>query len=205
MAKLSLKRAEQLSRFLSVTSICHGSQTKQKLGLCNSILNNLHLKRLNYERSYCYILDLKIEIDGYTFYAAFERSTDKEKIKYMAVTASGVYKHCKSCFGLSNHSQNRNYAVSKTGLSVTATAYTSSALPLMDFMALLSPVLASVYTDLNADFQWNVAKLASYDARINLTFFSLTLEGGTPGAKIRSETLAEINVITDASGEGFKD
>ncbi|KAM7493588.1 hypothetical protein LguiB_028197 [Lonicera macranthoides] len=33
----------------------------------------------------------------------------------------------------------------------------------------------------------------------------LTLEGGTPGAKIRSETLAKINVITDASGEGFKD
>ncbi|KAM7489429.1 hypothetical protein LguiB_026913 [Lonicera macranthoides] len=32
----------------------------------------------------------------------------------------------------------------------------------------------------------------------------LTLEGGTPGAKIRSETLAEINVITDASGEGLK-
>ncbi|KAM7466954.1 hypothetical protein LguiB_014516 [Lonicera macranthoides] len=28
--------------------------------------------------------------------------------------------------------------------------------------------------------------------------------GGTPGAKIRSETLAEINVITDASGEGLK-
>ncbi|KAM7515526.1 hypothetical protein LguiA_005109 [Lonicera macranthoides] len=32
----------------------------------------------------------------------------------------------------------------------------------------------------------------------------LTLEGGTPGAKVRSETLAEINVITDASGEGLK-
>ncbi|KAM7515520.1 hypothetical protein LguiA_005103 [Lonicera macranthoides] len=36
-------------------------------------------------------------------------------------------------------------------------------------------------------------------------FGGLTLEGGTPGAKIRSETLAEINVVTDASGEGFKD
>ncbi|KAM7469974.1 hypothetical protein LguiA_008157 [Lonicera macranthoides] len=32
----------------------------------------------------------------------------------------------------------------------------------------------------------------------------LTLEGGTPGAKIRSETLAKINVITYASGEGLK-
>ncbi|KAM7523076.1 hypothetical protein LguiA_012978 [Lonicera macranthoides] len=32
----------------------------------------------------------------------------------------------------------------------------------------------------------------------------LTLEGGTPGAKVRSETLAKINVITDASGEGLK-
>ncbi|KAM7465723.1 hypothetical protein LguiB_013285 [Lonicera macranthoides] len=83
MAKLSLKRAEQLSRFLSVTSICHGSQTKQKW----------HFGELG-----C------------------EHTAEKHfaEIKYMAVTASGVYKHCKSCFGLSNHSQNRNYAVSKT-------------------------------------------------------------------------------------------
>ncbi|KAM7486589.1 hypothetical protein LguiA_002598 [Lonicera macranthoides] len=41
--------------------------------------------------------------------------------------------------------------------------------------------------------------------KINYQMTTWRIQGGTPGAKIRSEILAKINVITDASRESFKD